>query len=100
MYVVCVTVQVVEGKQEDFIAATLENAAATRTEPGCARFDVLRAVEGGGRFFLYEVYRGAEDFLTHQKTAHFLRWKATVAPIMASPRLGVKHLSVSPDPWT
>jgi autoinducer 2-degrading protein len=99
MYVVCVTVSVLPENIDQFIRATLENAAATRAEPGCARFDVLRAVEEPSRFFLYEAYRAESDFAAHQKTAHYLAWREKVAPMMASPRAGVKHVSLSPDPW-
>ena len=99
MYVACITVHVVEDRIDDFIAATLDNAENTRREPGCARFDVLRALDGPGRFFLYEAYAKEADFTAHQKTAHYLRWKETVAPMMASPRVGVKHTSISPEPW-
>jgi autoinducer 2-degrading protein len=99
MYVVCVTVQVVPEHVDQFVRATLENAQATRSEPGCARFDVLRAVGEPSRFFLYEVYREEKDFAAHQQTAHYLAWKERVAPMMASPRVGVKHFSVSPEPW-
>jgi quinol monooxygenase YgiN len=99
MYVVCVTIQVVPESVEQFVRATLENATATRGEPGCARFDVLRATGDASRFFLYEVYREEKDFAAHQQTAHYLAWKEKVAPMMASPRTGVKHVSVSPEPW-
>jgi autoinducer 2-degrading protein len=99
MYVVCVTIFVLPDRAEDFLAASLVNAAGTRAEAGCSRFDVLRAVDDPARFFFYEVYGEEKDFAAHQKTPHYLAWKETVAPMMASPRVGVKHLSVVPEPW-
>jgi (4S)-4-hydroxy-5-phosphonooxypentane-2,3-dione isomerase len=100
MYVVCVRIQVVDGGAEALIAATLENARATRLEPGNVRFDVLRAIDDFSRFTLYEVYASEEDFQAHQKTAHYLRWKERAAALMAAPRVGERHLSLFPDPWT
>ena len=100
MFVVCVTVRVVPGEAEAFIAATLVNAAATRAEPQNVRFDVLRAVDDSSRFFLYEVYENEDAFREHQRTAHYLAWKERVAPLMAEPRVGVKHVSVFPEPWS
>jgi (4S)-4-hydroxy-5-phosphonooxypentane-2,3-dione isomerase len=100
MYVVCVTVRVVDDHVQAFVSATVENAASTRAESGCVRFDVLRAIEDPCRFLLYEAYRSEQDFLLHQQTEHYLRWKQTVGPMMATPRVGVKHVSVSPEPWT
>jgi len=99
MYVVCVTVHVKPENVKDFIEATLENARKTRQEAGNVRFDVLQAVEPETQFFLYEVYRSAEDFAAHQQTPHYLKWRETVAPWMAQPRQGVKHNSIFPDPW-
>lgn len=101
MYVVCVSIHVTDGHAEDFAAASLENARATRREPGNLRFDVLRRLDDPRRFTFYEVYRSADDFAAHQQTAHYLRWREAVAPWMAEPRLGLKHESLFPgeDGW-
>jgi (4S)-4-hydroxy-5-phosphonooxypentane-2,3-dione isomerase len=100
MYVVCVTVWVKPGHQQDFAAATRDNHYATRQEPGNVRFDFLAKEDDPIQFFLYEVYRTRDDFVAHQKTAHYLKWKETVAPLMAQPRQGIKHLSLLPDDAT
>ncbi len=98
MYAVCVTVQVKADNIQAFVEATLENARQSRlTEPGNVRFDVLQAETEPTRFFLYEVYREKEDFVRHQQTPHYLRWKETVGPWMAVPRQGVRHLSLFPS---
>jgi autoinducer 2-degrading protein len=96
MYVVCVTVFVKDGRADDFTEATLANARSTRGEPGNRRFDILRCNDDPNRFFLYEVYGAEEDFRSHQKTEHYLRWKETVADWMAQPRQGIKHVSLFP----
>ena len=88
MYVVCVTVRVVPERTDAFLQATLENARQSRQEPGNVRFDVLQAEAEPSQFFLYEVYRGKDDFARHQQAPHYLRWKETVAPWMATPRQG------------
>jgi autoinducer 2-degrading protein len=98
MYVVCVTVHVAPEHVQPFIRATLDNARQTRsTEPGNARFDILQAESDPAQFFLYEVYRSQEDFARHQQTPHYLRWKEAVAPWMATPRQGVRHVSLFPS---
>lgn len=99
MYVVCVKIQVVPEHAEAFLAATLDNAKGTREEPGNVRFDVLRMPSDPSRFFLYEVYPDEAAFKAHQQTPHYLRWKETVAPMMAVPRVGEKYESVFPDPF-
>jgi (4S)-4-hydroxy-5-phosphonooxypentane-2,3-dione isomerase len=99
VYVVCVRIEVVPDHVEAFVEATLANARATRQEPGNARFDVLRHTEDPARFFLYEAYHDEESFRAHQQTPHYLTWRETVAPFMAVPRIGDRHLSLFPDPW-
>ncbi len=96
MYVVCVTVYVKPDRVDAFIEATVENARGSRTEPGNQRFDVLQSEAEPTRFFLYEVYRHKDDFAAHQRTPHYGKWKATVAPWMERPREGVKHYSLFP----
>jgi quinol monooxygenase YgiN len=97
MYVVCVTVHVAQGQGDAFLQATFENARQSREEPGNVRFDVLQSEADPNQFFLYEAYRSKEDFIRHQQTPHYLTWKETVAPWMAAPRQGVRHLSRYPD---
>lgn len=99
MYVVCVRIQVVEGGAEAFIDASRANHEGTRQEPGNRRFDVLRHATEANRFFLYEAYIDEAAFTTHQQTPHYLHWKEAVAPLMAEPRIGDRHVSVFPDPW-
>jgi autoinducer 2-degrading protein len=94
MYVVAVTVFVKPEFIPAFVAATLDNARNTRKEPGNLRFDVLQAEDDPSRFMLYEAYRTKEDFVSHQQTAHYLRWKPAVADWMAQPRSAVKHNTV------
>ena len=94
MHVVTVTIFVKPDRVDAFVEATLQNARNTRREPGNVRFDLLQADEEPARFLLYEAYHTKDDFATHQQTAHYLRWKQTVADWMAQPRQGVKHHSV------
>jgi (4S)-4-hydroxy-5-phosphonooxypentane-2,3-dione isomerase len=94
MYVVCVTVFVHSENIAAFKAATLDNARHTRQEPTNIRFDFLQSEEDPARFFLYEVYKRKEDFVAHQQTPHYLRWKQTVADMMAQPRQGIRHTTL------
>ena len=91
MYAVCVTVHVKPEFVAQFVAATLDNARHSRTEPGNLRFDVLQGEDDRNRFLLYEVYHTRSDFERHQQTPHYQRWKQAVAAWMAQPRQGLKH---------
>lgn len=94
MYVVSVTIVVKPEMAESFIQATLDNARNTRHEPGNVRFDVLQAESAPNEFLLYEAYHTADDFVAHQQTEHYLRWREAVADMMDQPRRGVRHHSL------
>lgn len=97
MLVVHVHVHVHEGSVEAFEAATVINAKASVQEPGIARFDVIQQADDPTRFVLVEVYRTAEAPAAHKETAHYQRWRDTVADMMATPRTSVKFRNVFPD---
>jgi autoinducer 2-degrading protein len=79
-----------------FKEATLENAAQSVREPGIARFDVTQQSDDPTRFVLVEAYRTAEAPAAHKETAHYAKWRDTVAPMMATPRSSVKYANVFP----
>jgi autoinducer 2-degrading protein len=95
-YVVSVTIQVIPEQREAFIAAARDNSEHSRKEPACRQFDVSQHLEDPNRFHLYEVYDSAEGFAVHQQTAHYLRWRDAVNPMMAAPRVGVKWQRLTP----
>lgn len=88
MHVTIVNVQVKPEYVEDFIKASRLNHEASITEPGNHRFDVLQSADDPTSFVLYEAYATAEDAAAHKNTAHYLKWRETVADWMASPRQG------------
>ncbi len=97
MLIVHVHVHVHADQVEAFREATLANARASVQEPGIARFDVLQQEDDPTRFVLVEVYRSAGAPARHKETAHYLRWRDAVAPMMASPRSGVRYANLFPD---
>lgn len=97
MIIVHVFVQVKPDQVEAFRAATVENASKSVQEPGIARFDVIQQSDDPTRFVLVEVYRTAEDPARHKETPHYLKWRDTVADMMAVPRTSVKYHNVFPD---
>jgi len=97
MLVVHVFVHVKPDQLEAFETATLENARNSIREPGVARFDIIRRQDDPARFVLVEVYRTSEDPAKHKETAHYQKWRDTVAGMMAEPRTSVKYTNVFPD---
>ena len=97
MFVVHVLVSVKRDQVDAFKAATLENARNSLQEPGIARFDVVQQQDDPTRFVLVEAYRTPEDAGRHKETAHYEKWRDTVAGMMAEPRKGIKHTNIFPD---
>ena len=95
--VVHVDVAVIPDQIAGFLAATEENAHASRQEPGIVRFDVLSDRADPGHVVLVEVYRGEEAAAAHKDTGHYQRWRDIVAPMMARPRQATRYVNTSPD---
>ncbi len=97
MVIVHVHVHVKADCAEAFREASLENARNSVKEPGVARFDVIQQADDPTRFILVEVYRTPDDPARHKETAHYLKWRDTVAEMMAEPRKGIKYANIFPD---
>lgn len=91
MLTVLVYVRVKPECVQAFLDASLENARHSRLEPGIAQFDVLHQQDDPNRFVLVESYRTATAPASHKETAHYLKWRDAVAPMMAEPRSSVKY---------
>lgn len=96
MFIVHVHIQVKPGSEQAFIDASLENAGHSVQEPGIARFDVIRDMADPSQFVLVEVYRDADAQLRHRETAHYAKWRDTVADMMAVPRRPAKYENLFP----
>ena len=67
-----------------FLAHAVQNAADSRTEPGCRQFDVLVDPKDRTRVLLYEIYDDEAAFEAHQQTAHFNSYLAEGVPMLAA----------------
>ena len=97
MQIVLVHVHVKPEFVEAFKQASLENAANSVQEPGIARFDVIQQTDDPTKFILVEVYKTTEAPAAHKETAHYTRWRDTVAEMMAEPRQGIKYTNLFPN---
>lgn len=97
MLIVHVHVHVKAESIEAFKQITLENARESVKEPGIARFDVVQQSDDPTHFVLVEVYRTADAPTKHKETAHYAKWRDTVASMMAAPRSRVEYGEVF---WT
>ena len=96
MHVTLVHVSVKPEHIDDFISASRLNHEASVREAGNRRFDVLQDAKDPSRFVLYEAYADAAAAVAHKQTAHYLKWRDTVAAWMAQPREGIAYLGLFP----
>lgn len=99
MLIAHVFVHVKSNQVEAFRNATLENARNSIQEPGIARFDIIQQQDDPTSFVLVEVYRTPDDPARHKETAHYQKWRDTVADMMAEPRTSIKYTNVYPDEY-
>lgn len=97
MNIVFVHVHVKPEFVDAFKQASLENASNSLKEEGVARFDVVQQSDDPTRFVLVEVYKTVDAPVAHKETAHYLKWRDTVAEMMAEPRQGIKYSNIFPD---
>ena len=96
MQIVLVHVHVKPEFVEAFKQASIDNASNSVKEAGIARFDVIQQADEPTRFVLVEVYKTADAPAAHKETAHYARWRDTVAEMMAEPRQGIKYTNIFP----
>lgn len=96
MQIVLVHVHVKPEYVEAFKQASIENANNSVQEPGIARFDVIQQAGDPTKFILVEVYETAGAPAAHKDTAHYAKWRDTVAEMMAEPRQGIEYTNIYP----
>jgi len=96
MHVTIVKVCVKADYVNEFIEASRINHEHSVQEPGNMRFDVLQSADDPTHFVLYEAYQSKQQAAAHKETAHYLRWRETVANWMAEPRVGGSYNGLYP----
>jgi len=81
---------------DSFKTATLDNASNSVNESGVARFDIYQQSDDPSRFSLVEIYRSEDAPAKHRETAHYARWRDTVAEMMVEPRTRITYDIVYP----
>jgi autoinducer 2-degrading protein len=97
MFIVFVNAHVKSEHLAAFITATLDNASHSIQEPGVLRFDVYQQKEDPSCFTLVEIYKTPEDPARHRETAHYLRWRDSVADMLVEARTRTEYSLVFPE---
>ena len=97
MFVTIVHVEVLPEHIDKFIEASTKNHLESVKEPGNLRFDLLINEDHPNRFVLYEAYENESAAAAHKDTAHYMKWRETVAPWMTKPREGIRYRGLQPE---
>jgi autoinducer 2-degrading protein len=73
-----------DGAMDEFLKSVIENAANSRKEPKCLRFDVLRPDDTKDSVVLYEIYTDENGFDAHRETAHYAKFDAARKSLVKS----------------
>uniref|UniRef100_A0A7S3DVV9 ABM domain-containing protein n=1 Tax=Entomoneis paludosa TaxID=265537 RepID=A0A7S3DVV9_9STRA len=73
-FAVIVQATIEPDRMAEFLEMIQTNAEATRKEPGCLRFDVLRSQESPNEFFFYELYKNEQAIDYHKEQPHYNLW--------------------------
>ena len=83
-FAIIVTLDIVPGKLDEFMAHILKNAeAARRDEPGNLGFHVLKDTEVENRLHFFEQYVSAAALDDHRETPHYKAYAAGAGHLIA-----------------
>ena len=82
MIVLLVSLGIQPDGVDEFEAAMRVNAAASRREPGCRRFEIFRDRTDPARFHLLEMYDDPEARAAHRMTPHFQQYQAVAGSLI------------------
>lgn len=93
MLAIVVNFEIHPDTENQAIAALEANAAGSRTEPGCLKWEWCRHIDEPHRFAIYELYvdRDAIDF--HKSSAHFGAWKESTSAFMKEKSSGIYEVT-------
>ena len=81
---VMVTVEIEEARVPAFLEALKVDAAGSREEEGCLRFDLLKDSEAANTWHFYEIYKDNDAMAVHKTLPHYKAWADFKARVAAS----------------
>ena len=93
---VMVTVEIEEARVPAFLEALKVDAAGSREEEGCLRFDLLKDSEAANTWHFYEIYKDNDAMAVHKTLPHYKAWADFKAGFAAS--FSLPSLRCCPSP--
>ena len=100
MQILLVEVNIKAERLTDFLELIKYDAEHSENdEPGCLRFDVVQDNSDPNKFFFYEVYLDENALKAHQASAHYPRWRAAAAEVLAEPAVASRCTTIFPKDY-
>ena len=100
MLAIWVKVRIKPTMKDKFLKAIEVDALGSeRDEAGCLRFNVLQDAQDENVYYFYEVYKDEAAFKAHQASAHYPRWRAAAAEVLAEPTNASRCTTVFPKDY-
>jgi quinol monooxygenase YgiN len=93
MFAIVVNFEINPDTESEAIAALEANAAGSRTEPGCVKWEWSRNVDEPDKFAIYEVYRDRAAIDFHKSSAHFKEWKSRTPSFQKTKTSGIYEIT-------
>lgn len=77
---------------EVFFAAARDMLAATRSEDGCIRYDLVQNIEDSEHLTFVEEWESREHLSAHFETAHMAAWRTASAPHLVNRKVKILHV--------
>ncbi len=101
MLAIVVNFEIKPGTADLAVAALEGNAAGSRTEPGCLKWEWSRRVDQPEHFAIYELYRDQEAIDFHRASPHFQTWLGKLDGFLLEKSSGIFEVQgVDPRPVT
>lgn len=74
-----------EGQDEALVGHLVAMENASRAEPGCREYTMLRSLSNPARFVVYEIWESAEALEAHRHTPHYLAFGPAIFGLVSEP---------------
>ena len=89
MLAILVQFEIHSATETQAIAALEANAAGSRTEPGCLKWEWSRNIDDPNRFAIYELYRDQAAIALHKSSEHVTAWKECMSSFLKEKSSGI-----------
>lgn len=101
MLAIVVTFEIHPGKRSKILAALEKNAAGSREEAGCLKWEWSSHTDDPLKFAIYELYVDADAIKSHKASQHFAEWLEEIDGVIAQKTAGIYEVSgLDPRPVT